>query len=142
MIYLAIPYSHENHVVRNYRFNVANRVAAVLFSRGQHVFSPISHSHPIALEGDLPKDFGFWEEFCKKTMSMCDAVVVVISGGWEHSIGVGNEIRLARELGLEISFVDEKGTEVEYTGNLCEECRQFTNHIEGVCLKCLIREYS
>ncbi len=51
MIYLASPYSHPDAVVREYRFRAACQAAASVMRSGQHVFSPIAHSHAIAEYG-------------------------------------------------------------------------------------------
>jgi len=59
MIYLACPYSHPDSNVREYRFKMANRAAAKLMRDGHIVYSPISHTHPIAMEGDLPLDWAY-----------------------------------------------------------------------------------
>lgn len=104
MIYLATPYSHDDPAVREYRFQAANRAASKLMMSGLHVFSPISHSHPIALAGGLPLGWGYWKEFDRKTMSICDKVVVLKLDGWKESIGVTAEIAMADALGIEVQF--------------------------------------
>ena len=63
MIYLACPYSHPDRTVRLARFDAANRAAGALMREGYHVFSPISHTHPIAEACELPLDFSFWEQY-------------------------------------------------------------------------------
>ena len=59
MIYLACPYSHPDNNVREHRFKMANRAAAKLMGEGHIIYSPISHTHPIAVEGDLPLDWAY-----------------------------------------------------------------------------------
>lgn len=59
LIYIAVPYSHKEESVRLARFESVNRAACFLMNKGYHVFSPISHTHPIALAGDLPPGLGF-----------------------------------------------------------------------------------
>ena len=63
MIYLAVPYSHADPAVRVARFDAVNKVAAKMMRDGLHVFSPISHTHPIALAGDLPGGWEYWEAY-------------------------------------------------------------------------------
>ena len=58
-IYLAGPYSHPDPTVRAIRFHKLNDKAAELLRAGNLVFSPISHSHPIAEQCELPKDWEF-----------------------------------------------------------------------------------
>ena len=105
LVYLATPYSHPNPLVREKRFRVVNRVAADLMRKGVHVFSPISHTHPIALAGDLPKGWEFWQEYDRAIMRACDAMIVLKQRGWKHSVGVQAEIALAAEMGLPVRYV-------------------------------------
>ena len=104
MIYLAVPYSHPDPRVRLGRFVAVNRVAASLMRQGFLVFSPISHGHPICAEGDLPGDWQYWEHFCRAILKICKRFVVLQLDGWENSVGVQNELRLARELGIPIEY--------------------------------------
>jgi hypothetical protein len=46
-------------------------------------FSPISHTHPIALEGDLPLGWEYWKAYDEKMLSICDEMVVLMLPGWE-----------------------------------------------------------
>ena len=48
-LYLALPYSGQE----NYSFRKANYQAGMLMDQGYVVYSPISHTHPIALECHL-----------------------------------------------------------------------------------------
>ncbi len=105
-IYLAVPYSDPNPKLRAFRFEQVNYVAGKMMSAGELVLSPISHSHPIALAVDLPKEWQFWEKTCKAWMSVCYKLVVLRLPGWEKPVGVTAEIKLAKELGLTIDYVD------------------------------------
>jgi hypothetical protein len=106
LVYLATPYSHDDLAVRERRFAIANRVAADLMRSGVHVFSPISHTHPIAMAGELPKGWDFWEAFDRTVLAACVKVIVLRQPGWEQSTGVRAELGIAREIGLPIEFMD------------------------------------
>ena len=108
-IYLATPYSHPEKPTMLARFHAVNKVAAALMNRGFHVFSPISHSHPIAEAGDLPLSWDYWEKYDRIILGMCSSVLVLKIDGWDRSKGVLAEIEIARELGLLVNFVDEEG---------------------------------
>jgi hypothetical protein len=105
MIYLASPYSHENLAVREQRFREACRAATALLLAGHAVFSPIAYSHGLVQYG-LPIDWSFWEWHDKEMLARCDEVMVLMLDGWEDSVGVREEIRIARELGKHVRYVD------------------------------------
>jgi len=106
LAYLATPYSDPDPEVREERFRIVNKVAARLIQNGQLIFSPISHTHPIALAGDLPKGWEFWENYDRIMMSACSKLIVLRQSGWEKSSGVKAEISIAEEMGLEIEYID------------------------------------
>lgn len=109
LVYLATPYSHPDPEVRERRFREVNRVAANLMRDGLHVFSPISHTHPIAVAGDLPKSWEFWQAYDRAVLSACRNVMVLMQDGWRESTGVQAEIEIAREMGLPVEFIEHNG---------------------------------
>jgi hypothetical protein len=104
LVYLACPYSDPDPAVREERFQAANAEAARMMAAGMHVFSPISHTHPIALAGNLPLGWDFWESYDRTILQCCSRVVVLKLDGWSQSNGVLAEIELAVELGLPIEY--------------------------------------
>jgi hypothetical protein len=107
IVYLATPYSHPERVVRLQRFEKVNAVAARLMRDGMHIFSPISHTHPIAEAGDLPLGFDFWQKYDTAFLNNCCKLIVLRLDGWEKSVGVTAEIEIAKSLGLPIEYIDE-----------------------------------
>ena len=109
LTYLALPYSDPDPRVRQYRFEVANRWAAKLMDEmGWVIFSPISHSHPIAEAGGLPRAFAFWEPFDRAYLSVSCMLVVIKLDEWEQSVGVQSEIEMAREMSLPILYLFDR----------------------------------
>lgn len=102
LIYLAVPYSHPDPAVREARFHEANRIASQLMRDGHYVFSPISHTHPIALAGGLPTGWDFWEGYDRAILACCSKLLVVTLDGWKDSRGVQAEMAIARELGIRV----------------------------------------
>ena len=94
-IYLALPYTGQE----NYSFQVANNEAGQLMKQGHIVFSPISHTHPIAVECGLPTDWDYWKVFDTAFIEWCDQLYVLCLDGWVSSKGVNAEIEIAKELG-------------------------------------------
>ena len=106
LVYLATPYSHPDAEVRESRFREVNRVAGDMIRRGEHVFSPFSHTHPIALDGDLPKGWEFWQAYDRAMLRACGKLAVLMQDGWQESVGVQAEIAIAREMGLPVEFIE------------------------------------
>ena len=105
-VYLAVPYSHPDYAIKNERFNQVNKAAAVLMKFGYHIYSPISHTHPIALAGDLPTDWQFWADYCRAMLANCASMLILPLDGWKESKGIAAEIAIAQELGISIHTIE------------------------------------
>src|SRR3954463_14469638 len=90
--------------MREARFRTINRHAAAMMAAGVFVFSPISHTHPIAEAGALPGDWDFWEAYDRAMISRCSRMGVLMLDGWRGSVGVAAEIAIAEEMGIPIEF--------------------------------------
>jgi nucleoside 2-deoxyribosyltransferase len=104
VIYLASPYSHPDPAVREERFRAACRATAALLRAGEVVFSPIVHSHSL-IEFELPTAWSYWERIDRVHLERCDEVAVLMLDGWRESIGVREEIAMARALGKPVRFL-------------------------------------
>ncbi len=102
-VYLATPYT-GTPAEQQARFEVVNEVAAKLMRDGFLVFSPISHTHPIALAGDLPKGWEFWKEYDLTFIEWCDELLVLMQDGWRDSAGVTAERKLAIKMGKPVNY--------------------------------------
>ena len=91
--YLASPYAkyafgHEA------AFKDASEQAALLLNAGIPVFSPISHSHPIALYGNLEKtDHKLWLHIDYQILRHARGLIMLKLPGWEYSHGMDQEYR-------------------------------------------------
>lgn len=106
LFYLASPYSDPSLHIRIERFDAICFAAGKLMNAGIHVWSPIAHSHPIAMAVNLPKDFEFWRSHNFETLRRCDGILICMMPGWEKSIGVAGEIDEAKRLGIRIHYID------------------------------------
>lgn len=105
LAYLAVPYSDPSPAVREMRFIEVNRVAAKLMREGVHLFSPISHCHQIIKDNDLPQGWEFWERYDRAILACCHKLYVLMLDGWQESVGVSAEIKIAEEMGIPIEYV-------------------------------------
>jgi hypothetical protein len=106
--YLASPYTADDPVVREARFEAACRATAELTRQGRTVFSPIVFSHQLCRYA-LPLDWRFWQRHDLKYLAMCSELIVLKLDGWEKSIGVQGEIAAAQEMGKPVRFMEPVG---------------------------------
>ena len=83
-----------------------NRAMRIM-AQGHVVFSPISHSHPVAqhLKPELLMDHEFWMKQDIPFMEWADEVWMLCMDGWEESKGVQAEIKIATYLGKKIVYL-------------------------------------
>jgi Domain of unknown function (DUF1937) len=111
IFYIAVPYSHKDPSVIEYRMEIFYRVDAALMKKGIHTVSPVA-KHAMLKYENLPGDYTYWGDYSRKLMRRCDGVYVICLPGWLESTGVQDEIRLAQELNLPIIYLDEQGNEI------------------------------
>lgn len=119
LFYVACPYSHKDKAVMVERWEKVNKFAAKLMAKGWYIYSPISHTHPIAVVGDLPRGWDFWHGYDTCMISRANGLIVFMIDGWKESTGVQAEIKLAKDYQIPVSYYDENGewvsTESDYT---------------------------
>lgn len=106
LAYLATPYSKYPGGL-DAAFRDAAALAARLLVAGIAVYSPIAHTHPLAIYGDLdPLDHSIWLPFDAAMMARCDVLIVAHMDGWEQSFGVAHEIEVFQGAGKGIYDLD------------------------------------
>jgi len=104
--YLASPYSDKSTAVQYDRYSMAVSAVAALVRNGCFVFSPIVHSHPVAMLSDMPGDYAYWQDFDEAMLRRCDRMIVLKLQGWRTSLGVQAEIEVAMRLGMNIEYME------------------------------------
>lgn len=106
LIYLASPYSHSDHSVMEARYETVCKAAGYLMKQGETVFAPIAHSHRIGqILGESAGAHDFWLKQDFAILDKCDALIVLMIDGWQHSFGVAEEIKRAKERGMPIRYL-------------------------------------
>lgn len=109
--YLAIPYSCKIELIKSQletlRFAIANCIASHLMKKGEIVFSPISHTHPM-VEFGLPTDWEYWKTQDVAFLEICNALYVVTLVGWDKSSGVKSEMLHMHDRGIDPVYIDPK----------------------------------
>lgn len=104
--YLATPYSKYEGGISQ-AFIHACQVAAALVKADYRVYSPIAHTHPIALYGRIdPLDHKIWLPFDESMMKACSACAVALLPGWRESYGVRHEMEAFALAGKPVHHLD------------------------------------
>lgn len=89
--YLATPYTKYRKGIEA-AFQDAAKQAAILLRAGVPVFSPIAHTHPLAIYGGIDaKDHTVWLPFDRPMMDAAKGIIVCKLEGWDESYGVAYE---------------------------------------------------
>lgn len=106
LCYLATPYTKYEGGI-DLAFAEAARIAALLLTTGVRVYSPIAHTHPLAIYGNLdPLDHSIWLPFDEAMMEAADCLIVARMKGWDVSYGVQHEIEFFRSDRKPVVFID------------------------------------
>jgi hypothetical protein len=103
--YVASPYSRYPGGIEAAFADIAGYTARMV-EAGLAVFSPIAHSHPVAIQGGLdPLDHSVWMPLDEPMMRAAHGIIVVQMAGWRESYGVGVEINAFRAAGKPVLFM-------------------------------------
>lgn len=115
LIYLASPYSHIDTNIRDARFHAVCRAAARFMAVGCLIFSPIAHTHPIAMAGQLPTDWEFWKAYDRAMLDAASHLWVLMLPGAMKSRGVLCEIQYMESRLKPIRYVYPTDEELQIT---------------------------
>jgi len=112
IVYLATPYTrYPTGIVQAFRD--ACTIAAKLVKDGVSVYSPIAHTHPIAIHGEIdPLDLAIWIPFDHAMLGVSDALLVAKMLSWELSYGIKQESEFFRKANKPIFFLNPHNMEV------------------------------
>lgn len=103
--YLATPYSKYPGGL-DAAWNDACCAAAALLRAGVPVYSPIAHTHPIAINGGIdPLDHAFWLKTDEAMMDAADELIVVMMPGFAESAGILHEVAYFTSAGKTVRYV-------------------------------------
>lgn len=104
--YLATPYSKYPGGLEA-AFVLACKATADLIRAGVRVYSPIAHTHPVALHGEIdPYDHGIWLPADQPFMDAAKGVIVLRAETWEQSYGIKCEIAAFEAAGKPVIYMD------------------------------------
>lgn len=105
-LYLATTYTKYPPGIEQ-AFKDACALCGTLLTRGLFTYSPIAHTHPIAIHAGLdPMDHEIWLPFDRVRMDKADAILVAKMDGWQDSFGIAYEVDVFRSAGKPIYYLD------------------------------------
>jgi hypothetical protein len=104
IVFISSPYSNPDIGIREENFALVSQYVAELNSKGIVALSPITYGHTLLNFKEMPGDWEFWKEFCITFLEKCEEMIVYKIPGWNKSRGVKEEIEIAKELGLKITY--------------------------------------
>lgn len=113
LIYLASPYSRYKYGLDRAFRDVAT-IAGKMLLAGAKVYSPIVHTHPIAIEANInPYDLNIWLPFDEAMMDAAGSLVIAMMLGWDESKGIEHEIDFFRKREKPIYMMDPYTLEIK-----------------------------
>ena len=112
LIYLASPYS-KYPTGLEMAFRDVSALAGKLLAAGLKVYSPIAHTHPIAIYSNLdPYDHKIWLPFDAAIMGKADVLLVAHMATWDKSFGIAHEIDVFKAAGKPVLHLDPVSLEL------------------------------
>lgn len=104
--YLASPYSRFPAGLE-LAFQEACKATAALIRLGVRVYSPIAHTHPCAILGEIdPYDHKIWLPADEPFMRLASGLIVLKMESWEISYGIAEEIKVFEAAGKPIVYME------------------------------------
>ena len=103
--YLASPYRKYPGGL-DAAFDEVSRIAAAFTDAGVCVFSPITHSHPIARYTQIGAKDALWITLQRPFMHVCRGMIGCMMDGWAESEGMAEEARFFKGVGLPVVWID------------------------------------
>ena len=107
MIYLAVPHTHDCSYVMAARRHLVDSAALYFIREGKCVFSPISMSHALT-DYNVGKGITH-EQWLKQDAPFLETaghLYILTLEGWEQSLGVEHERRVAKAREIPIKLLD------------------------------------
>ncbi len=106
LYYVGTPYTKYPGGIED-AFIEACRLTGELLLRGIKVYSPIAHTHPVAIHTGIdPLNLDVWLPFDAAMIEKSDAMIVAMMPSWRASTGVKHEIEEFRKARKPIYYLD------------------------------------
>lgn len=106
--YLSSPYSSPDPEVVNRRYLEIDEIGYKLLMRGITLIEPIAASHMKSLKFKMPSDAAWWRTHYTRQIAVSTGVIVAMMDGWDKSVGVQEEIAIAKKMGKVVIYYNPK----------------------------------
>lgn len=107
LYYLASPFTNADPRIQESNRIWVSRKAGELIEKGIYVISPIAHNLAVIKEtGAMGTGWDKWREHDLAILRKCDKVLVLKLPGWEQSVGVTDEVKIAKELNIPVEYIE------------------------------------
>lgn len=103
LIYIAAPFTHKDHAVRQRRRAHTVSVECALLESGYAVINPLRMSQDV--NAGLTE--AQWRRVGLAMLRRCDAMIVIALPGWSESVGLQGEIAAAEAAGISIHWIPD-----------------------------------
>lgn len=111
--FVSSPYTRSPRGHTGAYLDVCRLAARLHREHGLNVFSPIAHSHGMAMYGKLPVvDHDFWMSFNAPFLRICEGMLFCKMDGWDESFGMAVEHNIFKNDSKPIYYVDPKTLEI------------------------------
>lgn len=108
MIYISAPYTHKDWAVTLERMEAVHGHFLQLAEEMKMSVSPLIVGHQYIDAGMWTASHDFWLPYSEELLKVCSEVHVLKLDGWQESVGVQFELRIAAGLGLPIAFFNPR----------------------------------
>lgn len=109
MIFVAAPYGNPDLMIVETRVFYIMEYCSKLLAEGKSCISAVVFGHPIIkLNNNVRVDWQDWKELCTTLIISSTQLHVLMLDGWENSIGVKEEIKLAEQLKIKVLYIKQE----------------------------------
>lgn len=106
MIFLSARFTEKDPFKQQERVDEYMIADLLLMEAGHHTVGSLHKvfNNRYAGNEELDLSWEYWKEYTIDLIKRCDEIYVLCSDGWETSTGVQDEIKLAKEFGIEVNY--------------------------------------
>jgi len=111
--YLGSPYSKYPDGIEEAARRISE-IAGALIRLGIPVYSPIAHTHPIAIASGMdPLDHEIWLPADEPLARAAHGLLLAQMRSWDTSYGLSEEQKIFRDDGKPVVFIDPRDLDIE-----------------------------